>query len=101
MKVIKSANSLTIPEGIELTVRNRVVTVTGVRGSLTKKFNHAPVDLKKDGNTVRSFYCYLLRHTRHKRSHNSTAQHTTTQQLHNNNSTTNTDRGRDVVRQHA
>eukprot|EP00754_Rhynchopus_humris_P004405 Rhum_TRINITY_DN12246_c0_g1::Rhum_TRINITY_DN12246_c0_g1_i1::g.50783::m.50783/K02940/RP-L9e, RPL9; large subunit ribosomal protein L9e len=52
MKVIKSANSLEIPEGIELSVKNREVTVKGPRGSLKKTFSHAPLDLKKEGNKV-------------------------------------------------
>ena len=72
MKVIKSANSLEIPEGIELSVKNREVSVKGPRGSLTKTFAHAPIDLKKDGNKVcRAWGCVGLSRCTHTHTHRS------------------------------
>lgn len=82
MKVIQSSNSVTIPEGsksrrelfaedanrdpristlpasnhavcvVEVTVKNRKVTVTGPRGTLERSFAHQFVDMRKRGNKV-------------------------------------------------
>uniref|UniRef100_A0A7S3LGK3 Large ribosomal subunit protein uL6 alpha-beta domain-containing protein n=1 Tax=Aplanochytrium stocchinoi TaxID=215587 RepID=A0A7S3LGK3_9STRA len=40
MKQILVTRYVDVPEGVTLTVKSRVVTVTGPRGELTKKFTH-------------------------------------------------------------
>ena len=45
MKVINTNQLVKIPEGVEASVKSRVVTVKGPRGILTKKFNHLAVDI--------------------------------------------------------
>jgi large subunit ribosomal protein L9e len=42
---IKSISSLTVPAEATLSVKNRVVTVTGPRGTLTKNLRHLQLDM--------------------------------------------------------
>ncbi|KAI9673531.1 MAG: 60S ribosomal protein L9B [Trizodia sp. TS-e1964] len=51
MKYIYSSESLTIPEGVKVQIKARVVTVEGPRGKLTKNLSHLSVNFthpKKD-----------------------------------------------------
>merc|ERR1711893_540243 len=46
--------SVTIPEDVDATVKSRVVTVKGPRGTLTKSFKHLALDISMpDKKTVR------------------------------------------------
>ncbi len=45
MKYISQEKDITIPKDVTLTVKSRVVTVTGPRGELTKNFKHVAVEL--------------------------------------------------------
>lgn len=45
MKPILSFKELTIPEGVEVTVKSRRFTVTGPRGKLTKDLSHIAADM--------------------------------------------------------
>merc|ERR1712086_204307 len=45
MKEINSFQLITVPEGLEASVKARAVTVKGPRGSLTKSFKHLAVDI--------------------------------------------------------
>merc|ERR1711976_306455 len=45
MKVINTNQSVTIPEDVDATVKSRVVTVKGPRGTLTKSFKHLALDI--------------------------------------------------------
>jgi len=55
MKVLLATDYYTIPEGVELWVKSRQVTVKGPRGRLQRNFKHLNVDLRKveDGRKVR------------------------------------------------
>ena len=54
MKVINTNQSVTIPEDVDATVKSRVVTVKGPRGTLTKSFKHLALDISMpDKKTVR------------------------------------------------
>merc|ERR1719316_2392288 len=44
MKQIKNEISIAIPEGVEVSIRSRVVEVKGKYGSLKRAFKHIPVD---------------------------------------------------------
>merc|ERR1712000_625193 len=51
MKYIHSEETLTVPEGVKVTIKSRLVTVEGPRGKLTKNLNHLAVNFshpKKD-----------------------------------------------------
>ena len=41
-----------IPEGVQVEVEGKVVTVKGPLGTLTRDFSHAPVEIRLDGNKV-------------------------------------------------
>lgn len=57
MKTVLASRTIDIPEGLEVTVAARVVTVKGPRGVLTRDFKHQNMDLRKlegeEGNKVR------------------------------------------------
>ena len=50
MKNIFATRSIAIPAGVEATCKARFVTVTGPRGTLSKSFKHAKVDMKMVGS---------------------------------------------------
>jgi len=52
MRAVESTKSIKIPEGVEVKVEERVVTLKGGKGILTRDFSHAPVYIGLDGNTV-------------------------------------------------
>ena len=45
MKVVNTHQEVTVPEGIDVSVKARVVTVKGARGTLVKDFRHLAVDM--------------------------------------------------------
>ena len=53
MKTLLATRFVTIPEGVKLEVKSRVVTVTGPRGELVQSFKHVNLDLQKTGNRLR------------------------------------------------
>jgi len=53
MRLIEKSESVEIPEGVNITVTGRKVTVEGPKGSLTRDFSHAPVSiLTHDGEIM-------------------------------------------------
>merc|ERR1712070_15312 len=46
MKTIHQKNTIKIPEGVEVDLKSRVITVKGDRGTLCKNFRHMDVDLR-------------------------------------------------------
>merc|ERR1712178_254826 len=54
MKQVYSKSTVTIPDGVTVDIKSRVVKVTGPRGQLSKNFKHMSVDLfKLNENTVK------------------------------------------------
>ena len=53
MRVVEAVKSVEIPENVEVNVEERVVTVKGEKGTLTRDFSHAPVSIKLEGNVVK------------------------------------------------
>jgi large subunit ribosomal protein L9e len=47
MKYIESDQTLDIPEGVNVNIKARIVTVTGPRGTLTKNLRHVDVTFSK------------------------------------------------------
>jgi len=53
MKYIHSSETLTIPEGVSVTIRSRIVTVKGSRGELVKDLKHLAVSFRRSSpNTI-------------------------------------------------
>ncbi|KAF8539999.1 ribosomal protein L6, alpha-beta domain-containing protein [Trichophaea hybrida] len=53
MKYIHSNEILTIPEGVSVTIKSRIVTVTGPRGKLVKDLKHLAVSfVRRSANTI-------------------------------------------------
>lgn len=46
MKDISSVESLTIPEGVTVGIKSRIVTVEGPRGKLQKNVGHVQMDIQ-------------------------------------------------------
>jgi large subunit ribosomal protein L6 len=53
MRTVQVSKTIQIPEGVDVTVEGRKVTVKGVKGVLTRDFSHAPVSIKLQGKTLR------------------------------------------------
>merc|ERR1711936_86661 len=54
MKVINTNQSVTVPDEVDCSVKSRVVTIKGSRGTLIKSFKHLAVDISMpDKKTVR------------------------------------------------
>merc|ERR1712187_1044145 len=54
MKVINTNQSVSVPDEVDVSVKSRVVTVKGSRGTLVKSFKHLAVDISMpDKKTVR------------------------------------------------
>ena len=54
MKLIESNDTVSFPEGVTFTVKNRIVRVTGPRGTLVRDFRHLTMELERVGkNTLR------------------------------------------------
>merc|ERR1712176_908023 len=45
MGVLNASQTVTIPEGVDASVKAREVTIKGSRGSLTKSFRHLALDI--------------------------------------------------------
>ncbi|KAL3314255.1 60S ribosomal protein L9 [Cichlidogyrus casuarinus] len=52
MKQIKATEKLTIPKGIKIESRARIVKVTGKRGTLVRSFKHLSIDIQVKGPEV-------------------------------------------------
>ncbi len=53
MQAVEAVKSVEAPEGVEVQVEGRVVTVKGEKGTLTRDFSEAPVTIELDGKNVR------------------------------------------------
>jgi len=53
MRAVEALKSIEIPEGVNVKVEGRVVTVNGAKGELTQDFSHAPISIHLEGKTVR------------------------------------------------
>jgi len=52
MRAIESVRSIEIPEGVEVKVEGRLVTVKGEKGTLIRDFSHAPVSIRSEDRKV-------------------------------------------------
>lgn len=51
MKYVQSVESVAIPEGVTISIKSRVITVVGPRGTLVKELKHVDVAFEKVDNT--------------------------------------------------
>jgi len=52
MRAVEAAKSIKIPDGVDVKVEGRVVTVKGAKGTVTKDFSSTPICIGLDGNKV-------------------------------------------------
>ena len=63
MKILNTKQSVAVPEGIEASVKARVVTVKGPRGTLERSFRHLAIDIyMPDANTITVIDLTILRY---------------------------------------
>jgi len=53
MRATEMMRSVEIPEGVEVRVEGRIVTVTGEKGTVTRDFSYAPISISLEGNVVK------------------------------------------------
>jgi len=52
MRVVEAIKSIEIPEEVEVKIENKVVTVRGEKGELTRDFSHTPTSIRLEGKAV-------------------------------------------------
>jgi len=52
MRQVETLKSIEIPEGADVKIEGRLVTVNGEKGELTRDFSHAPISIQLDGKKV-------------------------------------------------
>lgn len=58
MKYVQSVESISIPEGVTVSIKARVITVVGPRGTLVKELKHVDVAFEKVDNTEIKLYVH-------------------------------------------
>jgi large subunit ribosomal protein L6 len=53
MQAVEAVKFVEVPDGVEVQVEGRIVTVKGEKGTLTRDFSKAPVTIELDGKTIR------------------------------------------------
>jgi len=53
MRVVEAVEWVGIPDGVEVSVDGRRVTVEGEKGTVMRDFSHAPVSIQLDGDKVK------------------------------------------------
>jgi large subunit ribosomal protein L6 len=53
MRLPEISKTIQVPDGVEVNVERRKVTVKGAKGTLTRDFSYVPISLEGDGKTVR------------------------------------------------
>lgn len=53
MRVVETVKWIEIPEGVEVGVDGRTITVKGEKGMLMRNFSHAPLSIQLDGDKVK------------------------------------------------
>lgn len=53
MRALAVEKTVQIPEGVDVKIDGRRVTVSGEKGTLTRDFSHAPLSLQKEDKTIK------------------------------------------------
>jgi large subunit ribosomal protein L9e len=65
MKVLKAQRTLAVPEGVEVTLKARKISVTGPRGTLKRDFTYLPridVSYDKEAGLITTHSVYRCHH---------------------------------------
>merc|ERR1711998_150332 len=60
-RAIETSSSITIPEGVTVEVKSRVVKVTGPRGTLSRSFKHIQIQIEVSKDKVTATYWFGAR----------------------------------------
>lgn len=52
MRAVEVSKTIKIPEGVEISVDRRIVTVKEPKGTLTRDFSSAPITVKLQGDDI-------------------------------------------------
>jgi large subunit ribosomal protein L6 len=53
MRLPEISKIIQVPDGVEMTIEGRKVTVKGAKGTLTRDFSYVPISIEGNGKTVR------------------------------------------------
>jgi large subunit ribosomal protein L6 len=53
MRLPEISKIIQVPDGVEVTIEGRKVTVKGAKGALTRDFSYVPISIEGNGKTVR------------------------------------------------
>jgi len=53
VRAVEAVKAIEIPDGVEVKVEGRVVTVKGVKGTLARDFSEVPVSILQEGKTIK------------------------------------------------
>jgi large subunit ribosomal protein L6 len=53
MRAVETVKSIEIPEGVEVKIEDKVVTVKDEKGELIRDFSYAPISINLEGKTIR------------------------------------------------
>jgi len=53
VRAVEAVKAIEIPDGVEVKVEGRVVTVKGAKGTLTHNFSETPVSILQEGKTIK------------------------------------------------
>jgi large subunit ribosomal protein L6 len=53
MRLPEISKTIQVPDGVEVKIEKRKVTVNGAKGTLTRDFSYVPISIEGDGETVR------------------------------------------------
>jgi large subunit ribosomal protein L6 len=52
MRALRVEKAVEVPEGVEVKIDGRVVTVSGQKGTLTRDFSHSPLSIQKEDRLI-------------------------------------------------
>jgi len=53
MRLPEISRTVQVPDGVEITLKGKIITVKGTKGTLSRDFSEAPISINADGTNVR------------------------------------------------
>jgi len=53
MRLLEVEKTVAVPEGVDVKIDGRVVTISGEKGTLTRDFSHAPLSIQKEEKLIK------------------------------------------------
>ena len=53
MRLPEISRTVQVPDGVEITLKGKIITVKGTKGTLSRHFSEAPISINADGTNVR------------------------------------------------